>query len=270
MNGFNVIEFLNQSIIDGNIIKLPSEQLERKQYLEVKKKLELIGGKWKGGKTQGFVFEQNPSELLNQIINGKDIDLKKEYQFFETPELLANELVQYANIGMDDMILEPSAGRGAIINAINKHCPTTVDCYELMEVNRMILNKTNLNFNLIGHDFLKAPNGKYSRIIANPPFSKNQDIDHIYKMWELLDEGGKIVTMASMHWQISQNKKEKKFKKWLDSINSEVIKLPSSTFNGSGANTESCIIIIDKEESPINIKINSNSITTLEEFGVDK
>jgi hypothetical protein len=39
------------------VVKLPNQQLDRKEYLEVKKKLELIGGKWKGGKIQGFEFK---------------------------------------------------------------------------------------------------------------------------------------------------------------------------------------------------------------------
>ncbi len=41
-------EVLQQCTIEGNIVKLPSITLDRKNYLEVKKSLELIGGKWKG------------------------------------------------------------------------------------------------------------------------------------------------------------------------------------------------------------------------------
>lgn len=40
-------EILIQCTVEGNVVKLPSVQLERKEYLEVKKHLELIGGKWK-------------------------------------------------------------------------------------------------------------------------------------------------------------------------------------------------------------------------------
>ncbi len=71
-------EVLQQCTVEGNIVKLPAVQLERKEYKEVKKQLELIGGKWKGGKTQGFVFEEDPTELLEQISNGEKRNLKSE------------------------------------------------------------------------------------------------------------------------------------------------------------------------------------------------
>ena len=47
-------EVLQKCTIEGNIVKLPNVQLDRNEYLEVKKALELIGGKWKGGKVFGF------------------------------------------------------------------------------------------------------------------------------------------------------------------------------------------------------------------------
>lgn len=40
-------QVLQNCTIEGNVVKLPSEQLDRKLYQEVAKALELIGGKWK-------------------------------------------------------------------------------------------------------------------------------------------------------------------------------------------------------------------------------
>lgn len=246
-NDFDVSEFLGRAIVDGNIVKLPDEQLDRNNYLQVKKKLELIGGKWKGGKVSGFVFQQDPTELLNDVANGDDRNLKKEYQFFATPAGIAKRLVELADIGDSNTILEPSAGQGAIIDAINRDCPTTVDCYELMDLNVTMLSKTNLNFKLIGNDFLTATDAKYDRIIANPPFSKNQDIDHIYKMWELLAEGGRLVTIASKHWSYSTYKKETAFKAFLDDNDAEIINIEPGKFKESGTMVGMCIIVLDKE-----------------------
>jgi hypothetical protein len=87
-------EVLQNCKVEGNLIKLPDVQLERKLYLDVAKALELIGGKWKGGKVGAFVFPHDPAELLEQIANGENRNLKKEYQFFETPAVLADELVE--------------------------------------------------------------------------------------------------------------------------------------------------------------------------------
>jgi hypothetical protein len=64
------IDVLKKCIVDGNVIRLPEGQLNRKLYQDVAKALELIGGKWKGGKVFGFVFQSDPTELLAQIAGG--------------------------------------------------------------------------------------------------------------------------------------------------------------------------------------------------------
>lgn len=240
------VECLQQCTIDGNIIKLPNVQLDPKEYAEVKKKLELIGGKWKGGKVYGFVFPSDPTEFLNSINNGNNRNLKKEYQFFATPAPLAKRLVELADPASYDEILEPSAGQGDIVNAISAHCrPTEVACYELMPINQQFLLKIPC-VNFLGDDFLKHEGRTFDRIIANPPFTKNQDIQHIYKMWECLKEGGRIVTVASLHWKLSGNKVETDFRKWLDKHDAEIIELEGGEFKESGTNIKACIIILDK------------------------
>ncbi len=256
------MEILKQCEIRGNIIKLPQGQLERKQYLEVKKKLELIGGKWKGGKIAGFVFEQDPTELLNQIANGIDRNLKKEFQFFETPELIADRLIDYANIQDNDLILEPSAGRGAIIKAINRVIPNKIiDCYELMELNTDFLDKIK-TANLIGYNFLKSNlTNKYDKIIANPPFRNNQDIDHIRKMYNCLKDGGMLVTIASIHWKNSQNKKETEFRDWITEINGSIFPIEVGEFQKSGTKISTCIIILDKKFERRGLNLASNEGT---------
>jgi hypothetical protein len=237
-------EVLSQCSVEENVVKLPQQQLERSLYLEVAKSLQLIGGKWKGGKVQGFVFQEDPTELLEQIANGDKRNLKKEFQFFGTPSNLADRLVELSEIENDMSILEPSAGQGAIIKAINRKLPNKiVDCYELMDINRTFLSKIETS-NLIGDDFLIECDTKYDRIIANPPFSKNQDIEHIYKMYDCLNDSGIIVSVASKHWQFSSNKKESDFKNWLGS--SEIIDIEAGEFKESGTMISACIIKIRK------------------------
>lgn len=236
------IEVLKSCVVDGLVVRLPNIQLDRNLYLEVKKSLELIGGKWKSGKVQGFVFSEDPTELLEDISNGDKRNLKKEFQFFETPFNIADKLVELAEIQNDQTnsnVLEPSAGQGAIVKAINrKFKDKVVDCYELMPINRTFLSKID-TANLVGDDFMECKK-KYFRIIANPPFSKNQDIDHIYKMYDCLEVGGVMVTVASKHWQFCNNKKETAFREWL--CNAEVIDIDAGEFKDSGTMIPTCII----------------------------
>jgi len=240
-------EVLQGCTIDGLIVKLPDVHLDRKLYQEVAKSLELIGGKWKGGKIFGFVFPSDPTELLQQISNGEKRNLKKEYQFFGTPDSLCDILVDLAEIQPDDEVLEPSAGQGAIVNAIHRETwnVRTVWGYELMDVNQISLNKL-VGFRLLGNDFLTECDTHFDKIIANPPFSKNQDIDHIYKMYDCLKDGGRIVTVASRHWETSSNKKETQFRNWLDEVGAKIQKVPSGTFKESGTMISTCIIVINK------------------------
>ncbi len=241
------VNTLKNSTVNGNIVKLPNGTLDRKIYLEVKKRLELIGGKWKGGNVKGFLFNENPSELLEQIANGEKRNLKKEFQFFGTPSKLADLLVSYADINNSHKILEPSAGQGAIVKSIHKVCPTVpVDYCEIMGINQTFLDKIS-NVNMVGSDFLCTNlNGYYDRVIANPPFSKNQDIEHIYKMYDCLKLGGRLVSIASKHWQLSNNKTETKFREWLGLVKADIHEVKAGEFKESGTSIATVIIVINK------------------------
>jgi hypothetical protein len=236
--------------VEGSIVRLPPGELDRKLYEDVAKSLKLIGGQWKGGKTMGFVFSEDPTNLLAQIARGTKRDIKKEYQFFATSDSLADQLVEMAEIEEYDNVLEPSAGQGAIVKAIHRQHPATLVHYcELMELNRTFLTKIP-NTVFIKENFLtvKIP-ATFHKIIANPPFSKNQDIQHIFKMWDCLVPGGRIVTVSSKHWQYATGKKEDAFNQFLRQYYATVIDVAAGEFKDSGTNIATCIIIIDKPTS---------------------
>ncbi|HAH24894.1 MAG TPA: hypothetical protein DCL77_14265 [Prolixibacteraceae bacterium] len=247
-------EVLQACQIEGTIIRLPNVQLERKLYQEVAKALELIGGKWTSGKVKGFVFSEDPTELLSQIANGDARNLKKEFQFFATPDHIADMLVMLADIKQGQTVLEPSAGSGAIIKAIHRACPQLmVGCYEPMPTNKTILNKLE-GCIWLGDDFLETEargvNDVADRIIANPPFSKNQDIDHVRRMYAQLKPGGRLVSIMSLHWKISDNKKETEFRAWLSDMcienHAHTITIPSGAFKESGTMVETIAVVINK------------------------
>lgn len=245
----NVKEVLQKCTVDGKTVKLPEGQLDRKLYQQVAKALEGIGGKWKGGKIMGFVFPTDPTANLDKIAGGEKINLKKEFQFFATPDALANRLVELAEINLSHAVLEPSAGNGSIVKAILRKQPNIpVNCYELFDVNRMALEEIE-NAVILGEDFLQAPeNVKFDRIVANPPFTKNQDIDHLYKMYELLNNNGRVVCITSTHWKHSSNKKETEFRTWLQNKHAIVNEVPAGTFKESGTSVPTVIIVIDKKQ----------------------
>jgi len=244
-------QVLQGCTVEGLVVKLPPGQLDRKLYQDVAKALELIGGKWKGGKVMGFVFPTDPTDLLEQIANGDQRNLKKEFQFFATPKDIADKLAELANIN-DPMllVLEPSAGQGAIIEALLRKEPKLlVHAYELMDVNRSILESkfSSSDCVILGDDFMEADSiTRFNRIVANPPFTKNQDIDHIKRMYSLLRNGGRVVSIASTSWEFGSQKKQVEFRDWLKEVGAEVHALPRGTFKESGTDIETRIIVIDK------------------------
>jgi len=237
-------EVIKQGKLENNIYFLPNIQIDRKEYLELAKHLKFLGGKWNRGKG-GFIFDRD-IENIDELL-GDNIKKKKDLQFFETPEKLARELVGLADVNNYVTILEPSAGRGAIIKEIKKVCDRQIQYCEIDKTNKKYLKEIN-NLDDVSEDgdFLKFNHMTFDRIIANPPFSKNQDINHIKHMYSLLRNKGILVSVSSKHWQISNNKKETAFRKWLEDVNAEIIEIEEGEFKESGTMVGGIIIKIIK------------------------
>lgn len=244
---WNVDEILKNCVLEDNVMRLPKVQFNKKSYAEAKKWIEEAGGSWAGGKVQGFVFPFDAKRVFGILNSGKRCNLKQDFQFFETPSDLSDWIVQLAGgVEEGDHVLEPSAGQGGIINAIHRSCPNVVvDCFELMPENKEILLKLK-NINLIGDDFTKGCPSKYNKIIANPPFAKNQDIKHVRMMYERLEQGGILVSIMSKHWTFSDENICIDFRNWLKDVKGTIHNISSGEFVSSGTNIETVAIVIKK------------------------
>lgn len=244
---WSVEEILRHCTLENNILKLPQVQFNKKSYAEAKKWIEEAGGSWQGGKVQGFTFPFNAERVFSILKDGKRCNLQQEYQFFETPDSVADWLIMLAGgIHEDDTVLEPSAGRGALIKAIHRACPSVmVECYELMPENREFLHSLG-NVILLGEDFAKDSVGSYSKIIANPPFANNQDIDHVRLMYDRLEEGGTLAVITSPHWKFASEKKCDVFRRWIDEVHGQVFEIGAGEFKESGTSISTMEIVIKK------------------------
>jgi len=230
-----VADILANSKIENNKLFLPAGQLDRKLYLAVNKVLLAIGGKWNRS-AKAHIFENSPADIVDTILlSGEYTDAKKEYQFFETPDVLAKNLIEMAGINDDDVVLEPSAGRGAIA----KYIPGC-HCVELNPENREFLRKK--GFTVVGEDFMDF-NKHYDVIVANPPFSKQQDIDHINRMIDLAKR--RVVSVASASVLFRTNKKTVAFRRRIELLRGRIEKLPEKTFVKSGTNVQTCVLCVD-------------------------
>jgi phospholipid N-methyltransferase len=238
-----LINSIEKMTVNGNRLELPSnEQLTN--YASVKKALISAGGKYK---QCGFIFSGCAQKIKDRFVGGEVVNDKKKYQFYPTSLHIVNLILKKANITKGMRVLEPSAGQGAIVDEIIK-AGVNPDMVELMPDNIKILNQK-YNTDLVSTDFLKinpCDSIKYDRVIANPPFTNNQDIDHVLHMHDFLTEGGTLISIMSKSWITGQQKKQKSFRDWLTSVGAIVTDLPAGEFKESGTNIATVIIEIKR------------------------
>ena len=236
----DVIEVIEQGRIDDIHFYLPDIQLERQLYIKVNKVLSLLGGKW-NRKTKSHVFNKNIENLIdNAILSGEITDIMKELQYFYTPSNIVSQLISLADIKETDRVLEPSAGKGAIAKELNKLCKT--DVCEIHPEFRDILKEQNIN--IVGTDFLEYnPSFKYDKIIANPPFTRQQDITHVNHMIDICK--GRVVSVMSASILFRENKKTIEFRNRINDLNGEFIELPIGAFKEAGTMVRTCIVVVD-------------------------
>lgn len=161
------------------------DQLERRDYMEVKNHFLNNFGKW-DKKENAFVFPYPAEELLARFKNGETPNWKKEFQFFETPPEIIDFVLQLA-VPINCRVLEPSAGNGAFARAIREFGDNTVDCIEIHPICQQRLRED--GFNPIWDDFLTWPvSSAYDMVIANPPFDGVTWAHHVTKMLQVSRE----------------------------------------------------------------------------------
>lgn len=244
---WGVQEVLQHCRFENNILYLPNVQLNAKSYAEVKKWIMEAGGKWQGGKTQGFTFDFDATRVASILRKGERYNLQKHFQYYATPDALADWLVGLSDVKTEYTILEPSAGTGNIIKAVHRVNPDVdVDAFELMPENRQSLEKLK-GVRLVGEDFIQGVPRLYNRIFANPPFSGNQDIRHVRAMYEALDpNNGEMCVITSRHWCHASERECVEFRQWLIDVDAVQHEIPRGVFDESGTNVATIALKIVK------------------------
>lgn len=265
------IKVLGSMRIDSNtaydesaIAYLPPGQLDRKLYAEVNKALEALGGLW-NRKAKGHVFGIDPEGALTQVVNnGGFIDKSQELGFFETPKVLAKQLVDSIDLQDGHRVLEPSAGNGRILEAIINHpARTNITAVEIDESrSKLLASHFEMTYNHSGcvviadfltlkprEDFLE-PNqsAHYDRVAMNPPFAKQADIDHVTHAITHLKPGGRLGAIMSASVNFRQNKKTINFKAMLEQETYfQMEDLPTNSFKESGTNVNTVMLVLTKK-----------------------
>ena len=243
---FELIESINKMIVNGNRFELPKDD-HFDNYAQVKKCLIAAGGKYK---KCGFEFAGDVQEIKNRLMRGEDINDKKNFNFFPTPQNIAFKMIALAGSMAGFRILEPSAGTGVLVSAaIN--AATGNDCCSVVaiEINSQLfeglkylrqktLYSNESNFQVINKDFLECNGGlgTFHKIIMNPPFKNGIDIKHIEHALTFLNPGGRLVALCA-NGPRQRYAFMDRASRWED--------LPDGSFKESGTNVNVALMVID-------------------------
>jgi predicted RNA methylase len=245
-----VADVLRRSIVEGNLLVLPSEQLDRKLYVDVNKILTALGGKW-NRRAEGHVFpeDQPIAAELDQALGGGKVE-KEVTGYFPTPRTLAAHIVELADIRPEHLVLEPSAGQGALADLVAAIvAPERLYLVESLPANHAVLQGKGYRApQLILGDFLTTQElpGRFHRIVMNPPFEVRQDVHHVQRAYDLLAAGGRLVAIMSNSTTSREDAATTALRELLGEREALVTANPDDAFKASGTVARTITVVVDK------------------------
>lgn len=205
-----------------------------------------------GGKEFDAPKEQDndpfDSAVLDYYSNHKLNSRNREgVDYFPTPEPLGYKMMEWANMGEGDTVLEPSAGHGAIARYAPKGNQMVA-----IEPSQSLFTKLQLKAGGLGRKFQNTIfenydiSNKHDVVVMNPPFGTAgaTAIAHLGKAFKHLEEGGRVVAL------IPRGSTDKKFEKWINGEKTAVmraeVELPDIVFKQAGTNVVCRVVVVDK------------------------
>ena len=208
---FHVIDALSELVRHQNCagpIKLHQGRVSNSRDLEkkVKEVLFSLGGTMiqvphvftRFGKTKqvdAIEFDYDARDAISHVIMSGCLPDKKSHQYYPTPENLATELIELAEIDNTHSVLEPSAGQGGIADLLPN--AEEVVCVEISALHCKILKaKSFITYQADFIDFSIWPSMvKFDRIVMNPPFSEGRAKAHLEAAVACLKDKGVITAI---------------------------------------------------------------------------
>lgn len=218
---------------------------------ETLREFETIKAESKITKTPEQVKAEKLKVLENEAANSKISG------YFPTPKKIVDQMIEIADIQEGDKVLEPSAGTGDIADSVGVG---KVDVVEYSGLLRDILKEK--GHTVVGSDALEVT-GTYDKIVMNPPFEKNQDIDHVTHAFnENLNSGGRLVAITSSHFTFANDKKSQAFRE-LVKANGYYENLPEGSFKESRRSTgvNTCLVVLEKEGTSSGVYVKNDDGT---------
>lgn len=168
----------------------------------------------------------DPVQTAERELIGKDLP-----GFFPTPRPVIERMLELADIAARHHVLEPSCGKGDILDALRELHPEL--SMHAVERNRTLSDVLAAKgYEVAFSDFL-THNGVYDRIVMNPPF--DDEMAHVRHAYSLLAPGGRLVSVISEGPFFRRDRKASEFREWLDQVSGQSERLPENAFGGQDA-----------------------------------
>ncbi len=178
----------------------------------------------------------------------------RRYGFFPSPEGVVSAVMNIAPIYKREghpplRVLEPSAGTGHLARpCVDKGAK--VDCVEVQADLAEGLRQAGIYARVYHQDFLSlqpSVTGLYDRIVMNPPFDLERDIDHVTHALTFLKEDGCLIAVMSAGTEFRGTKKATAFRELMDEMNGKWRDLPVNSFGEVGTNVNTCVVRVYKD-----------------------
>lgn len=244
---------LSTAAHDGCVVRLTCGQLQRQVYRDVDAVLTRLGGRWSRAH-QGHLFGEDPAPLLAQVISTGEMpaDQRRAEAFFPTPPHLAAEMVR-CHTDLEDWdfrclvrgprVLEPSAGEGALVAAVLAVAPRAEVVAVEPNASRAALLMSSSGASVVYAGTFERyaeerPGELFDAVVMNPPFSlagrRDVWIDHVRAAFELVDEGGTLVSVVPSSYAFSTSRRHDALRSWVASNGGGYRDLPDGSFSASG------------------------------------
>ena len=238
----------------GWTLDLP--QMGPENYARIKPILLALGFAWKRSQNV-HIGSPNARDLLHMALATRHWrDAKKEREFFQTPDAIADLLIAQFEDHLWDVderysFLEPSAGDGALVAALLRKYPRAA----VTAVEPDPHSNANLHaqfgdrITVFANSFEAAPlHHEFDGVVLNPPFSLIRD--HLSLGYQLLRPYGRIAAMgpSTLAPMRSRTKNaERAFDDWLEDHWATCVDLPEKCFAEAGTSISTCIVALDRE-----------------------
>ena len=242
----DMLEVLASASPDGNLLYL-NGQIERKLYEQVDAALNTAGGHWSKGR-KAHVFSRPAWDAVMDLTAREEVETAPERrqrtQLFETPADVVGSLISGALLQRRHVVLEPSAGRGAIAQAVAR-LVDAVDCIEADGDYAAEISAAGYARTVTVRDFLTVtPDPVYDRVIMNPPFTRGQDVAHVGHALRFVRPGGRLIAVMPSSVQSRADKAATAFRGVVDQAHGWYTGNPAESFKDSGTTVNTVIVII--------------------------